>query len=67
MLAMCFNEGLRQFRLVDPQTFKPEPLIDLLREMVSEPHEESMPIAATGSRRSRERRSKAKISEPITT
>ncbi len=39
MLALCFNEGLRQYRLIDPQTFKVEPLIDLLREIVSEPHE----------------------------
>jgi TetR/AcrR family transcriptional regulator, transcriptional repressor of aconitase len=46
MLSLCFNEGLRQYRLVDPQTFKVERLIDLLRELVSEPHEESMPAAA---------------------
>lgn len=62
MLAMCFNEGLRQFRLVDPQTFKPEPLIDLLREIVSEPHQEAMPAAARPARRQ-----KAKVAEPITT
>jgi AcrR family transcriptional regulator len=37
MLALCFNEGLRQYRLVDPQTFKVERLIDLVRELVSEP------------------------------
>jgi AcrR family transcriptional regulator len=67
MLALCFNEGLRQFRLVDPQIFKPEPLIDLLREMVSEPHEESMPVAARVANRSRGKRPKASIAEPITT
>jgi AcrR family transcriptional regulator len=39
MLALCFTEGLRQYRLVDPQTFKAELMIDLLRELVSEPRE----------------------------
>jgi len=67
MLAMCFNEGLRQFWLVDPETFKPEPLIDLLREMVSEPHEESMPVATRGANRSRGSRPRTSIAEPITT
>ena len=67
MLAMCFNEGLRQFRLVDPQTFKPEPLIDLLREMVSEPHEESMPVAAGGAKRPRGKKPRTRIAEPIST
>jgi AcrR family transcriptional regulator len=43
MLAMCFHEGLRQYRLVDPQTFKVERLIDLLREIVSEPHAQPTP------------------------
>jgi AcrR family transcriptional regulator len=37
MLALCFTEGLRQYRLVDPQTFKAEPLIDLMRDLVAEP------------------------------
>jgi AcrR family transcriptional regulator len=46
MLALCFNEGLRQYRLVDPQTFKVEPLIDLLRELVSEPIEAATPTSA---------------------
>jgi AcrR family transcriptional regulator len=64
MLALCFNEGLRQFRLVDPQSFKPEPLIDLLRELVSEPHEEAMPAAARAATR---RRRPAGITEAITT
>jgi len=50
MLALCFNEGLRQFRLVDPRTFKVEPLIDLLRELVSEPHADSMPRVARQTR-----------------
>ena len=36
MLALCFNEGLRQYRLFDPQTFKVERLIDLVRDLVSE-------------------------------
>jgi AcrR family transcriptional regulator len=36
MLALCFSEGLRQYRLVDPQTFKAGPLIDLMRDLVSE-------------------------------
>jgi len=36
MLALCFNEGLRQYRLFDPQTFEVERLIDLVRDLVSE-------------------------------
>jgi AcrR family transcriptional regulator len=44
MLAICFSEGLRQYRLVDPQTFKVERLIDLLRDLVAE--------AGTAGRRS---------------
>jgi len=67
MLAMCFNEGLRQFRLFDPQTFKVEPLIDLLRELVSQPHVESMPVAVRGANRSRARLPNSSVSEPITT
>ena len=42
MMALCFSEGLRQYHLIDPQTFKPELGINLLRELTSEPHEEAM-------------------------
>lgn len=67
MLAMCFNEGMRQFHLVDPQTFKPEPLIDLLRGLVLEPHEDSMPVVARTDRAKRVRPAKARVARPIPT
>ena len=67
MLAMCFNEGLRQFHLVDPQTFKPEPLIDLLRGLVAEPHEESLPVVARRRSAKGARPAKARVLRPIST
>ena len=51
MLALCFNEGLRQYRLVDPQTFKPELLIDLLRTLVSEEETPLHPAHTPSSRK----------------
>jgi len=62
ILALCFNEGLRQFHLIDPQTFKPEPLIDLLRGLVSEPHQEPTPARARKARRVAVRPMKARAS-----
>jgi AcrR family transcriptional regulator len=50
MLALCFSEGLRLFHLIDPQTFKPELGINLLRELTTEPHEEAMPRSAQSAR-----------------
>jgi hypothetical protein len=67
ILALCFNEGLRQFHLIDPQTFKPEPLIDLLRGLVSEPHQGPMAGAARKAGRASVRRAKVGASTATTT
>jgi len=67
ILALCFNEGLRQFHLIDPQTFKPEPLIDLLRGLVSEPHPEPTPARVRKARRVAGRPVKARASAATTT